>query len=228
MESHSHCWKLEPYERYISVGFCACGAKRYFANVFGTEEIARANELNRELGWEPVRYRPGATDNINKHKEEETMKEQPEVEANPSIEIIQTREQKARIAREAQQKGVKETAILYDTPWKYVRAWIGAYCRRPKAERLLDAVKSKASTSAKAEAAVTIKKSKPSTAAGTQSPSNTEAHKGNPLVYLGRFRVEIADEMPSFPEFNNEWPMLTQIEWLQTYKEMAMKGNHAG
>ena len=70
MENHSHHWKLKPYESYISVGLCGCGAKRYFVKAFGLEAFARANELNKELGWDPVKYRPSATENINKHKEE--------------------------------------------------------------------------------------------------------------------------------------------------------------
>jgi len=26
--------------------------------------------------------------------------------------------------------------------------------------------------------------------------------------------------LPAFPEFDASWPMLTQVEWLQTYREL--------
>ena len=45
---------------------------------------------------------------------------------------------------------------------------------------------------------------------------------------LGKFTVVAASELPPFPDFDSAWPMLTQIEWLKTYKELAVKGNHAG
>jgi len=48
----------------------------------------------------------------------------------------------------------------------------------------------------------------------------TKVHKGNPLVSLGTYTVEAASELPDFPAFDSAWPVLTQIEWLQTYKAL--------
>lgn len=45
-------------------------------------------------------------------------------------------------------------------------------------------------------------------------------HKGKPLVSLGTFTVEAVGKLPAFPEFNDSWPMLTQIAWLETYKAL--------
>uniref|UniRef100_A0A6M3IRS5 Uncharacterized protein n=1 Tax=viral metagenome TaxID=1070528 RepID=A0A6M3IRS5_9ZZZZ len=51
----------------------------------------------------------------------------------------------------------------------------------------------------------------------------TKVNKGN-LVSLGTFTVEAASELPAFPAFNDNWPMLTQIEWLQTYRVLRERG----
>lgn len=53
-----------------------------------------------------------------------------------------------------------------------------------------------------------------------KTPSNTKVTKGDRYIYLGTFTVVAADGLPSLPEFDNSWPMLTQIEWLQTYREL--------
>jgi len=45
----------------------------------------------------------------------------------------------------------------------------------------------------------------------------TKVHKGHPMVALGTCAVEAASELPAFPAFNDSWPMLTQIAWLETY-----------
>jgi hypothetical protein len=120
---------------------------------------------------------------------------EPEVASSSTKEYLDvgslTREHKAEIAREAQEKGVKETAKAYGIPWVKVRAWIGAYYRKPKAERLMDAVKPK-----KKEA-----KQEPE-----KSPSAT---------------VVPADGLPSFPEFDSSWPEMVQLRWLDVYRDLA-------
>jgi len=49
-------------------------------------------------------------------------------EAEPS------KEDKACIAGLARRSGIKEIAALTGLDWKMLRAWIGAYCRKPKVE----------------------------------------------------------------------------------------------
>jgi len=41
-------------------------------------------------------------------------------------------------------------------------------------------------------------------------PEDTKVEKGYPALKL-----------PEFPAFNSAWPMLTQIEWLKTYRELS-------
>jgi len=50
---------------------------------------------------------------------------------------------------------------------------------------------------------------------------STEVPKGNPLIHLGTYIAQEASELPPFPAFDSSWPMLTQIEWIKTYKELA-------
>ena len=54
-------------------------------------------------------------------------------------------------------------------------------------------------------------------------PSDTKVSKGNRFLHLGTFTVEEANELPAFPEFNDSWPELVQLRWLDTFKELARK-----
>jgi hypothetical protein len=64
----------------------------------------------------------------------------------------------------------------------------------------------------------------PSDTGGHQStPDATKVDKGAPIL-IGEVLVKVqVAELPAFPIFNNNWPMLTQIEWLQTYRELARR-----
>jgi len=43
---------------------------------------------------------------------------------------------KSLIAGVAKRLGIRKVAKLTDIPWKILRAWVGAYCRKPKSAKL--------------------------------------------------------------------------------------------
>jgi len=45
-----------------------------------------------------------------------------------------TSDQKAAIAREARERGIKTVALEKKLPWTLIRAWVGCYCRRPDSD----------------------------------------------------------------------------------------------
>lgn len=59
MDGHAHHWGLSFYESGVSLGRCRCGAQRYFADWPDKETVARANELNRELGYQDFKFHHG-------------------------------------------------------------------------------------------------------------------------------------------------------------------------
>jgi hypothetical protein len=50
------------------------------------------------------------------------------------------------------------------------------------------------------------------------SPPDTKVHQSTPRDT----KVQVAG-LPAFPAFSDTWPMLTQIEWLQTYRDLARR-----
>jgi len=52
------------------------------------------------------------------------------------------------------------------------------------------------------------------------SPEQPKEANGEP-IFLGTHKVVATNTLPGFPSFNDNWPMLTQIEWLQTYRELV-------
>jgi len=51
-------------------------------------------------------------------------------------------------------------------------------------------------------------------------PHKDSSLKGN-LVSLGTYEVVEDKGLPPFPPFNDSWPMLTQISWLETYAKIT-------
>ena len=49
----------------------------------------------------------------------------------------------------------------------------------------------------------------------------TKVHKGNSVASMGVICDEVNKGLPPFPAFSDTWPMLVQIEWLLTYKELV-------
>jgi len=57
MTGHFHQWQIhKSEEKYISVGHCCCGAIRYFGDYYDKTLLARVNELNAPLGWQPMKF----------------------------------------------------------------------------------------------------------------------------------------------------------------------------
>ena len=102
----------------------------------------------------------------------------------------------------AQSSGIKKIAELTGLDWKMLRAWIGAYCRKPKVQE--DKPK------------VQEDKSKPKPAPERKPPRKPRVMKVIPRESVtGSF-------LPAFPTFNESWPEMVQLRWLDTYRTLAL------
>jgi len=232
IEGHSHYWRLIPYERYISRGTCDCGAIWFFADTHEGKVFERINFLNIKKGKEgkimerkdspspaePAIDEPAAS-TISRLGLGEPAVSHPEPEVPPISYKNLPVEEKILIAEDAETIGLKKAGEKYGIRWQVIRAWVLTYCRRWRQKAL----------SAGEPAS-------PAPATGrTKLPSDTKVPKGNPPII--RESIDTKDLrvvlniklnlvppgilIPDLPKFNDSWPEMVQLRWLDTYKALA-------
>jgi len=204
---HSHYWRLKKEEPLISRGECECGAVRYFPNDTDKKILKRAEELNQKYGKE------GTVAEITSDKSSAIKSDIP---LRPASRYKMKRyydKNKDAILKDLEHLGLKEMC----------RRWgisQSTWCTTQKGKKVGLAVRWGV---ALPETKQAKRETKASKSESHKSPSDTKVNKGDRLVSLGIFRVEVASELPDFPPFDSSWSTLTQIEWLQTYRELARK-----
>ena len=110
-------------------------------------------------------------------------------------------EDKRELAHLGQLLGVKKASDCIGIPMKILRAWCGAYLRKPK-----NIDSTAMALDLKSQVEQMLKESPKS----PKSPLSTNVVKSDLKV-----------DLPPFPPFNDKWEPPVQSEWLVTYLELA-------
>ena len=191
IEGHSHHWQLAPYERYISRGTCGCGAVWFFAD----NEDKRAQERVDLL-------------NSKKSKEGKIM-------------VMKDFSGPAEPAHPAVTEPVPAEVIPSHRRTSHSRQYLEdnkeAICNDYQRLKLKDFflkwhLGAGIWTNLKRTWGVKGKQHRKSNSKNIAQPrEQKQTHPDRGIT---------TPELPPFPAFDKEWPVLTQIEWLKTYREL--------
>lgn len=222
-----HHWKFAPYEKYISRGECCCGAVRFMPDTFGGDKEfrqqmeTRIKQLNKMYGKEGHKVKGKTSTSTTQPQTAPQSATPPEAKRYRNAAYFE--ENKEAIIKDYEALSLKE---FYGKWHINSGAWT-------KLKRGWGINKGKAPRMAEPEPKALEPETKMSAGETNQPPSDTKAEKsdhdkpdvrelkGHPLVHLGTIRVEVAADLPELPAFDGSWPMLTQIEWFQTYRQLA-------
>lgn len=134
--THTHHYYVLNFEPGIQKGICqaeGCGAVKFFPLEYekehGGEILKRVAELNRANGNKGAENMPEILPEQAQIGNKIGNSDSGETAALPKlVEVNLTREQKAAIAREAKERGIKVVAAEHKLDWKVVRAWVLTYC----------------------------------------------------------------------------------------------------
>ncbi len=110
-------------------------------------------------------------------------------------------DEKVILVHFAKELGIKKASDCIKIPMKLLRAWCGAYCRKPK-----------------------VKVNKPTESGEEIKSTKRPYHRRMKVELLQKsplsIKVAKSDLLPPFPAFDSNWQPEVQMEWISTFLEL--------
>ena len=218
-----HTWKCTDYEKYISRGVCDCGAVRFFAKINNKDLIERAGMLNEKHGREGDLPKGVKIMPENMPEQAQNIAQKKEASPDSTLPPVPPRPEGLSPWR-------RRHYLIAHLPLirRYIEVYGQAMARSmwgvkpPAWHRILSGNYEQDNFHWEAKAAPPPKVSPVKATQPDESPPSAKIIRRQ-VSHGGENHQPSSGLPPGWPHFKDDWPMLTQIEWLKTYREIALR-----